>query len=191
MASRRRDFVAREIERAGIELFATAGYENVTVAEIAAAAGVSRRTFFRYFASKAEVVHAFDVRLARRVVHALERRPAKETAAVALCNAIVDSAQMEPDEERSALLGNRLILETHSTTFFGGRESNDRMIAMVAERLGTEPGADVRAELIVLTALAAARAGTRAWSNNGADRPLTTYLRDYFDYVLTGLAELA
>src|SRR5690606_22536266 len=44
----------RELAAAAMELFATKGYEATTVDEIAAAAGVARRTFFRHFRSKEE-----------------------------------------------------------------------------------------------------------------------------------------
>lgn len=46
----------RELSSAAMELFATKGYEATTVDEIAAAAGVARRTFFRHFRSKEEAI---------------------------------------------------------------------------------------------------------------------------------------
>ncbi|WP_324274868.1 TetR family transcriptional regulator [Blastococcus brunescens] len=44
------------VERAALDLFTLRGFENVTSDEVADSAGISRRTFFRYFATKADAV---------------------------------------------------------------------------------------------------------------------------------------
>ena len=49
---------AKRLQTAAIELFLEFGYENVTVAQIAERAGLTRRTFSRYFADKRDVLFA-------------------------------------------------------------------------------------------------------------------------------------
>jgi len=60
------------LERAAFELFAEQGFSATTVPEITARAGLTTRTFFRYFADKREVFFAGDEipELARRVLAA-------------------------------------------------------------------------------------------------------------------------
>ena len=54
------------VERAALDLFALRGFENVTSDEVADTAGISRRTFFRYYATKADAVWGdFDGHVAR------------------------------------------------------------------------------------------------------------------------------
>ena len=63
----RRPATSRErVARAALELFARHGYDTTTVEDIAAAVGVSRRTFFRYYESKSDMVWGeFDAELVR------------------------------------------------------------------------------------------------------------------------------
>src|SRR6478735_9209394 len=60
---------------AAMELYAERGYEQTTVAEIAERAGLTARTFFRYFADKREVLFAGSVVLQEQMVRAVEDTP--------------------------------------------------------------------------------------------------------------------
>jgi AcrR family transcriptional regulator len=61
LLARKQDFVRTEIWNAALDLFVSKGYDTTTVEEIATRAGVSRRTFFRYYASKDDLmVKAID-----------------------------------------------------------------------------------------------------------------------------------
>src|SRR6201997_2967833 len=53
---RPRSTSCRELQVIALRLFTTQGFENTTIEQIAAEAGVSERTFFRYFSSKASVL---------------------------------------------------------------------------------------------------------------------------------------
>lgn len=72
--------VQSRIARAAEELFVAKGFEDTTVDEIAAAVGMSQRSFFRYFASKDEVVLDSLERLGYDLVERLEARPLEESA---------------------------------------------------------------------------------------------------------------
>ena len=109
LRSRRRAFTADEIERVAIEQFTARGFADVTVDEIAEAAGISPRTFFRYFPTKAHVVLAHQRRLGDRLLRALAARPADEGPVTALRAAFLATAQMRAeDRERMVLLGRVL-----------------------------------------------------------------------------------
>jgi AcrR family transcriptional regulator len=76
---RRRIQVSLRIERAGLELLSERGLDDVTVDQIATAAGISTRTFFRYFRNPRDVLTAVPLRESRRMCRALLARPAEES----------------------------------------------------------------------------------------------------------------
>src|SRR5690348_7759176 len=86
------------LREAALDLYTERGYEQTTVAEIAERAGLTARTFFRYFADKREVLFAGSADLQARLVQALREAPdsASPMAAVA---AALDAA--------AAVLGQR------------------------------------------------------------------------------------
>src|SRR4029450_2224110 len=63
---------AEAIVASAMELFAERGFERTTIDQIAAAADISRRTFFRYFADKEELFFAEDERLLEVVEQTLD-----------------------------------------------------------------------------------------------------------------------
>lgn len=71
--------VQSRIARAAEDLFVAKGFEDTTVDEIAAAVGMSQRSFFRYFASKDEVVLDSLERLGDDLAGRLEARPLEES----------------------------------------------------------------------------------------------------------------
>jgi AcrR family transcriptional regulator len=74
LRQRKRQQTRQELISAAMRLFGEKGYEQTTVAEIAAAAGVSTKTFFNYFASKDEVLFPHLSRRIDAAVALIEQR---------------------------------------------------------------------------------------------------------------------
>jgi AcrR family transcriptional regulator len=70
---------ARRLADAAFALYSERGFENTTVAEIAARAGVTERTFFRHFADKREVLFAGAGRLEEAAVNGAANAPESAT----------------------------------------------------------------------------------------------------------------
>ncbi len=84
----------RELAAAAMELFSTKGYEATTVDEIAAAAGVARRTFFRHFRSKEEAIFPDHDDTLIRAEAVLNAAPPHEHPLDTVCNGIKEVMRM-------------------------------------------------------------------------------------------------
>ena len=104
--------VRAELAQVAFDLFRRDGFDRVTVTDLAAAAGVSRSTFLRYFGSKEEaVLGALDAH-GHQAADVLRARPADEDDWTALrhaLNAIVEAYLQDPP---SALALTRLVQDT-------------------------------------------------------------------------------
>jgi AcrR family transcriptional regulator len=94
------------------DLFRREGFDNVTVNDLAAAAGVSRSTFLRYFGSKEDaVLGAVDIQ-GEQVVGALRARPADEGDWTALRRALDTVTELHRRDPDGALVMSQLIMRT-------------------------------------------------------------------------------
>src|SRR6266513_4552741 len=75
---RTRRAVRGELAQLAVGLFVEKGYDETTIDDLAAAAGMSKRTFFRYFASKEELVMGKYEILGEQLAEDLANRPADE-----------------------------------------------------------------------------------------------------------------
>ncbi|GAA3395285.1 mycofactocin system transcriptional regulator [Cryptosporangium minutisporangium] len=128
-----------ELERIGLELFTTRGFDETTIDDIAATAGISRRTFFRYYTSKNDLVWGdFDTELAR-LRDRLAATPPEVPMMAALREAVVafnqvDAAHVALHRRRMALILGVPTLIAHSTLRFAGWR--DVIAEFVAARVG-------------------------------------------------------
>ncbi len=155
-----------------LRLFLRDGYAPTTVELIAEVAGISRRTFFRYFPSKEDVVvpHAEDVAL--RIADAYRGRPVSEPPLASLHAAlqplIADHAH-DPVRMRAIL---RLTADTPELRA-RNKETQERWARMLAAEVGARhpDRGPIFAEVAAVTALAAMNVGVGQWLARGGDLP--------------------
>src|SRR5947209_18308403 len=82
---------------AAIDLFDEQGYEATTVAEIAQRAGLTKRTFFRYFSDKREVLFSGSHELERRWLEGVAGAPATATPLAVVAAGLGPVAAMFPE----------------------------------------------------------------------------------------------
>ncbi|TXS21645.1 TetR family transcriptional regulator [Streptomyces sp. ms191] len=179
MAERKRRLVTDELTESALQLLARKGFDGVTVDEIAAAAGVSKRTFFRYFASKEDVVVQFLADMGSGMRAELAARPAEEPASVALLRAVslpLAACANHSDHSERALRVVQLILRTPALLArFLERQAQwrDALAAELVGRTGLDGDGDLRPELAAGIALTAFDAVLRRWSTtDGAEDPV-------------------
>jgi AcrR family transcriptional regulator len=166
LPQRKRQLVRQEIARAAWLLFAERGYEDTTVAEIARAAGISRRSFFRYFSSKEDVVVGTSDALAEDVLAAFARRPAAEPPLVAIERALrpaIETRLADADESRAiiSLLREsrtlrRALLERHARL-------EERLALLIAVRTGADMRRDPTPALLAFLARALMDTAFNVW----------------------------
>jgi AcrR family transcriptional regulator len=183
-----RNAVRDEVMRAAWELFVERGFEATTVEQIAEAAGMSRRTFFRYFAGKDELILDKLLEVGDRVADALTARPAGEPAWPAL-RAALDVVVRAQDEapEPSRRLGRLLRDEpgTRATMEERRRRWTETLGPLVAERLPDHTATAGRA--VAGAALACYDAATDAWVE-APDSRFATHLYTAMTAVTTAVS---
>jgi AcrR family transcriptional regulator len=115
LRERKKQQTKRALERAAFDLFARQGYVDTTVEDIAAAAQVSRASFFRYFGSKEDVLAADDDQRRAAFMAALAGRPADQPVLAAIKTAVREYLAGVHADDRSysytkVILGSRVLL---------------------------------------------------------------------------------
>lgn len=194
IADRRRRLVRDDLGRVAVNLFADRGFDNVTVADIAAAAGISERTFFRYFATKDVILLDYQQYLWTRLVDAVEARPAGEDPVTALREAFVATSHVEPPD-RARVLQIGLILAqapaVHARSQGQRILNGSELIELLAVRFKGRPAiAERNARILVSAMNAVATAEFAAWVRTGGDGDPAMQIGNALRVLETGLTQL-
>jgi AcrR family transcriptional regulator len=169
---RARESARAEVADMAFQVFAERGFDQVTATEAAAAAGISRASFFRYFESKEDAVFVAQEKIGADIAAALRERPPGEDAWTALRHAfdtVVRTYQRSPSEAlgRLKLIRCTPSLRVHQLERLA--KWREVIGEALAERLGLERP-DVKVEALVAAALGALNAASSRWAeSDGAD----------------------
>lgn len=166
LRERKKDQTRRTLRECGARLFQRHGFAGTTVADIAACANVSERTFFRYFESKEALLLPDSVELFAYIEAAVAERPADEDPMRAVCQALLSAT--EPFEASSptaltrALEGEGTDALVTALMMRAFSDFEERLTQLVLKRLPPdEPDVDLHAAVIACAAVSAARAVLR------------------------------
>ncbi|GAB2961149.1 mycofactocin system transcriptional regulator [Streptomyces pseudoechinosporeus] len=174
-----------QLEQHALRLFAARGFDEVTVEDIAAAAGIGRRTFFRYYRSKNDAVWGdFEAEL-RRMRAVLAAYPRETPMMDALREAIVDFNRLDASQIpwhrlRMSLIMQVPALQAHSTLRYA--EWRAVIAEFAAHRLG-RPVDALLPQVIAHACLGAAVAAYEQWLRHDG-----SHLPEFLDEALRALA---
>jgi AcrR family transcriptional regulator len=166
------------LRTAAIELFLELGYENVTVAQIADRAGLTRRTFSRYFTDKRDVLFAGSERLPGLLAEALSRADPQLAPFDALLTALADvgavvGARVAPHAaQRREVIARSPELQERGRTKFAAVAN--ALAAGLVQR-GSDPAS---ATLLADVGVAILRTGFDRWIDDPDGNDLAACLRE-------------
>ena len=177
LRERTRRAVQAEIGDVAMRLFLERGFDATTMEQIAVESGISRRSLFRYFGTKEDIVLGNLVEAGEVVRDALEARPEGEPPWEAL-RAAIESLAFDPNysPERNLaiskmLYGTPSLRAAHLEKQLRWQEL---LVPNIAARLGAETGdaSDPRARAIVACTLTCLDVAVEAWTRSGGEEDL-------------------
>jgi AcrR family transcriptional regulator len=165
-----------------MELFEERGFDATTVADIAARAGLTKRTFFRYFADKREVLFSGTAKLEEVFVGAIAAAPAAASPLDAVAAGLDAAADLfgqvgdRPRKRQAIIVANPDLQERELVKLV-------RLAGAGAEALRARGVADPAATLAAETGIAVLRVAFEEWAGGPAGQDLHKLLDE-------GLAEL-
>jgi AcrR family transcriptional regulator len=172
---------AERITQAALRLFAERGFDGATIDEIAAAADVSRRTFFRYFARKEDVILGWKRQMADELREAIDARPAEEPPLDAAHRALATVAAGYSDQPELTLGLLRLFESGPALHPQADYQAWDAVLTEgLGRRMGVDPARDPAPRLLATVGFAVLTATVQSWGEAGGAEDLIGLLDDGF-----------
>jgi AcrR family transcriptional regulator len=181
LRERKREATRRRIAEEGLRLFLAGGYEATTLDAVAAAAGISRRTFFSYFASKDEILMALNEAFWETILADLARAIPGGPPLDAVRDVLVRHVSRYTGDEMQAL--DRLMRS--SPALLASKPAayarQERAMFEVLRRVWPAPGREEGLRVVAMLSVGAVRLAIDAWHRAGGDRSPAAYVTEVFE----------
>lgn len=158
------------LRTAAMELFAELGYEQTSVAAIAERAGLTARTFFRYFSDKREVLFGGSQHLQDLMAGAIANAPAKAHAMQAVAAALEAAADFFDEGRRSFARQRHAIVAANPELYERELIKMSRLSSALAGALRARGVGEPDASLAAESAVAIFHVVFRRWAARGEKR---------------------
>ena len=179
---RKKAATSDRIRASALRLFREQGYDATTVEQIAAAAGVSHMTFFRYFPTKEDV--ALSDRFDPLIASAIAQTPAAWPLIQRIRAVLVQGLRQVYDTDRDTLLAQvKLIVSTPALRErqWAGQIATQQAILHALQTDQYDPRASFQAKVTVAACLAAASTAVLTWVENDGTPELPDLIEQAFD----------
>lgn len=189
---RERNLARNRAEVAGVAvgLFTARGFDDVTVDDVAAAAGISRRTFFRYFESKEDAVIPYEHERLEQFRELLAERHADEPVVVSIRRATASIVTAD-DPGRGDIVARLQLIRDNPSIHARSLELRSRwelaVRDVIAENLHEDPATSLVANVAAAATIGATRAAVDVWLATDCAGELATLIDNAFDLLTKGL----
>ena len=190
LRERKREKTRDALMRTALQLFSERGFDHVTVEEIAAGYDLSARTFFRYFASKEDVLFSEGDRHRTHLLQALAEQ-APSMGPFAALEAALRLVATDYAQERDLLrMRHQIVASTPSLSTRAAERKQGWEVEVIdlLRASGRARGmSDVDLRLVVAATTTALQVAIEAWVVSDDDADLDTLLDAVFERLRTGL----
>ena len=165
------------LREAALELFLEHGYENVTVAQITERAGLTRRSFSRYFTDKRDVLFTGSERLPAVLARSVRNADSTLSSFEALLTALVDVAGVLADQAPLAAQ-RRAVVRASPELQERGRTKFAAVTDAVADALRDRGTAEPEATLLAQVGVAIFRTAFERWTDQPDEAGLPARIRE-------------
>lgn len=180
LRERKKRETKKRITEKGIALFLKNGFDQTTLDDIAAAAGISRRTFFYYFTSKDEILLSLHGAIGEMLTDAVRKASAGATPLETVRNALISVCKAFPSDnmiELDRLMRTSASVQARKQAFYVQQEGE--ILEALKERW-PQPERAMALRAVAMLSVGAMRLAGDLFNQEKGARPMVELLEDIF-----------